>query len=319
MNLKWLQTKYVILYDEAFKKGWLVNGTSALLHLVRAWLEFSSKDDFATHFLFDPSKMNNSVDHKPNSAVSVLTNEENMRLAIYPGKNEVFEEEETNQNGDEVEESRALKRKKGYFLFGDLVEQYYNILEQIVRHQEHVAGQNGQMIKVRVRKHLEGWDFFELATGRDPRPRVATLNALGYGWVDLIRSIGAVTLLGRGFSDIIRPIRFDGLCPKWNSLPPDMYYLAASVYDLKNIMTIFGNEWASPPETVHGLVWHCPGKIVAPCRCQSYGWSGLQKVFKHHHDPVQVFYPRNWHQYLRLGGPDRLADAGAVVFGHNVR
>jgi len=318
MTLKWLETKYVVLWDDAFKKGWLVNGTSALLHLVRAWLEFSSKDNFAFHFLFDPSKMNDSVDHRPNSAIDVLTNEENMKLAIYPGKNEGFEEEETKRKGDEIEESKTLKRKKGYFLFGDLVEQYYSILAQILEHQERVAGQNGKKIKIRVRKHLEGWDFFDLATGRDPRPRVTTLQALGYGWVDLIRSIGAVTLLGRGFGDIIRPMKFDGMCPKWNNLPPDRYYLAASVYDLKNITTVFGNEFASPPETVHGLVWHCPGDVVARCQCQSYSFSGLRKFLKQHHDPVQVFYPRNWHQYSRLGGPDKVADAGAVVFGHNV-
>ena len=317
MNLKWLETKYAVLWDDAYKKGWLVNGTSALLHLVHAWLEFSSKDNFASRFLFDPSKMNNSDDHTPNSAIGVLTNEENMKLAIYPGKNEGFEEEETKQQGGEIEESKTLKRKKGYFLFGDLVEQYYNILAQILEHQEHVAGQNGKKIKVRVRKHLEGWDFFDLATGRDPRPRITTLHSLGYGWVDLIRSIEAVTLLGRGFGDIIRPITFDGMCPKWNSLPSNMYYLAASVYDLKNIITSFGNEWASPPEMVHGLVWHCPGDVVAPCRCQSSGFQ--KKIFKRHHDPVQIFYPRSWHQYLRLGGPDKLADAGAVVFGHNVK
>lgn len=161
--------------------------------------------------------------------------------------------------------------------------------------------------------------MFDLATGRDPRPCVATLQALEYGWVAFIRSIEAVTLLGRGFGKIIQPIRFDGMCPRWNSLPPDMYYLAASAYDLKKIMTIFGNEWARPPETVHGLVWHCPGDVVEHCQCQSHGFSGrLRKVFKQHHNPVQVFYPRNWHQYLRLGGPDRLADAGAIVFGHNV-
>ena len=170
-----------------------------------------------------------------------------------------------------------MKRKKGYFLFGDLIEQYYSILAQILEHQERVAGQNGKKIKIQVRKHLEGWDLFDLATGGDPRPRVATLQALGYGWVDFIRSIEAVTLLGRGF----------------------------------------GNEWAKPPETVHGLVWHCPGDVVEHCQSQSHGFSGrLRKVFKQHHDPVQVLYPRNWHQYLRLGRPDRLADAGAIVFGH---
>lgn len=46
---------------------------------------------------------------------------------------------------------------------------------------------------MRVRKHLEGWDFVEIATDHEPRPRVATLEAMGWGWVDFIRSIDAIT------------------------------------------------------------------------------------------------------------------------------
>jgi hypothetical protein len=123
------------------------------------------------------------------------------------------------------------------------MEQYLDILENLIRHQQRVVGANGKKIKVRVRKHLGGWDFFDLATGRDPRPRVATLQALGYGWVDFICSIGAVTLLGRGFGAIMQPTPFEGMCPRWSSLPSDNFYLAASTYDLKNITMEFGNDW----------------------------------------------------------------------------
>jgi len=326
MKLRWLAKKYAVLWDDASKKGWLLNGTSALLHLVRAWLKFASKDPFAPRFLFDPKKMVNALNqHNPDSAIEVLINETNLKIPIYPGRNEEFQEEETKWKGNypmpETEESMTLKRKKGYILFGDLVEHHLNILEQILEHQKHQAGQNGKRIKLQLRTHLEGWDFFDLATDRDPRPRIATLDAMGYGWVDFIRSIGAVVLLGCGFGDIIQPIMFDGMCPKWNSLPPDRYYLAASVYDLKEITREFGTSRTNPPEPVHGLVWHCPGDIVASCQgqCQSRGLSGrIREAFKSHNDPVQVFYPKRLHQFLRLGGPERLHGAGAVVFGHNV-
>ena len=36
MNIKTLEKKFVVLWDDTTKKAWLVNGTSALLHLVRA-------------------------------------------------------------------------------------------------------------------------------------------------------------------------------------------------------------------------------------------------------------------------------------------
>jgi hypothetical protein len=247
----------------------------------------------------DPSKIKDAAEHKPDSAIRVLIDEDNRQLEIYPGGN----------------------RGKGYYLFEDLVEQHCNTLEQIMDHHRHVAGQNGVNLKVRVRKQLEGWDFVELATHRDPYPHVATIEALGYGWIDLIRSIGAITLFGRGFSDIIRPIEFDGMCPHWKSLPTQKYYLAASVFDLKNIMQKLGDERADPLRLVHDLNWHCPGDLVAPCQCQLPGAdqmiSGEFKGQSRHHDPVQVLFPRRLRFVVPIRGPGRLEDGGAVVFGRN--
>ncbi|KAH6869157.1 hypothetical protein B0T10DRAFT_418901 [Thelonectria olida] len=294
-KLKWIATKYIVLWDEKDKRGWLANGTSALLHLVRTSLDHYSKDDFSDSFLFDPSRMKDPSEHKPNSASRILSNLNNRELVIYPGRSE-----------------------RGYYLFEDLVEQHYSILEQIMDHHRNVAGQNGVNLKLRVRKHLEGWDFVELATDHDPCPRVATLQALGYGWVDFIRSIGAITLFGCGFGDIIRPIAFDGMCPGWKTLPTQKYYLAASVFDLNNIMTKFGKGQADPLQPVHGLLWHCPGDVVAPCQCQAHGArQTIRGVFRRHHDPVQVFHPKKSGLVLHIRRPQELDDGGAVVFGHN--
>ena len=317
-KLKWIATKYVVLWDEADKRGWLVNGISALLHLVRASLEHYSTDDFSSSFLFNPSKIKDAAEHKPNSAPKVLIDNDNKELEIYPGRSERFEEEEEVKQGASTEELKTRKKKRGYYLFEDLVEQHYNTLEQIMDYQRHVVGQNGVNLKARVRKHLEGWDFIELATDHDPHPRVATLKALGYGWVDFIRSIDAITLFGRGFGDIIRPVEFDGMCPLWRSLPMQKYYLAASVFDLKNIMKKFGDGLAVPLRPVHDLLWHCPGDLIAACQCQGHGSRQMVRgAFRRHHDPVQVFYPRRSRLILHIRGPDRLEDGGAVVFGHN--
>lgn len=286
---------------------------------MRASLEQYSTDDFSSSFLFDPSKINNDTQHKPNSAIQVLIDEVNLGLELYPGKGEMFDEEETRQKGVDIEKSKAWKKKRGYYLFEDLVELHYNTLEQIMEHHVRLAGQNGVNLKVRVRKHLEGWDFAELATGHDPYPRVATLQALGYGWIEFTRSIDAITLFGRGFGDIIRPIEFDGMCPRWRSLPTQKYYLAASVSDLKNIVKKFSESRADPPRPVHDLLWHCPENPVATCQCQEQGTrKKLLAQFRQHHDPVQVFYPRGSRFVLSIRGPGRLKAGGAVIFGHNV-
>ena len=319
-RLKWIATKYVVLWDEGDKRGWLVNGVSALLHLVRASLEHYARDDFSSSFLFDPEKLKETTEHKPNSAHKILIDDNNKSLEIYPGRIETVEEEEIKQKGTDMEDSK-IRKKKGYFLFQDLVEQHYSILEQIMDHQRLVAGQNGVNMKIRGRKHLEGWDFAELATDHDPYPRVATLKAFGWGWVDFVRSIDAITLFGKGFGDLIRPVEFEGMCPHWKGLPKQRYYLAASVFDLNNIMRKFGDRTTSPIRPSHDLLWHCPGDLVAACQCQNHRnrqfWKTAFREQSRHHDPVQVFYPRKSRLFLHIRSPDRLEESGAIVFGHS--
>jgi hypothetical protein len=321
--LKWISKKHVVLWDEADKRGWLVNGISALLHLVRASLDHDSKDDFSSEFLFDPHMMMDSVNHKPNSATKVLIDRGNRGLKIYPGKIERFDEEETKgkRTDSKADELMTQKNKSAYYLFEDLVEQRCSVLELIMEYQKKKAGQNGVRLKANVRKELEGWDFIDLATDYDPNPRVATLNSLGYGWVDFVRSIGAITLFGYGYGDLIQPAGFHGMCHLWRSLPKHKYYLAASVYDMNNIMRKFGNERADPIAPVHGLLWHCPGDLTAPCQCQK---QAVRQNFRgasrsHDHDPVQVLYPKGSRLLgLKQIRKPKLESGGAVVFGHSI-
>ncbi|PVH69133.1 hypothetical protein DL98DRAFT_598925 [Cadophora sp. DSE1049] len=150
-------------------------------------------------------------------------------------------------------------------------------------------------------------------------PRVVTLEALGWGWVDFVRSIEAITLIGSGFGDMIRPTEFDGMCPTWKTLPAQRYYLAATVFDLENVIKTkkFGGSLVQPIRVVRDLLWHSPQEIVAPCPCHS--WPGLCLAdFRHHHDPVQVFYPTALKPILPIKGPDILHSAGAIVFGHHI-
>jgi hypothetical protein len=182
-----------------------------------------------------------------------------------------------------------------------------------------VLGKDGVNVKVRLRKHLEGWDFKQIATDHDLYPRVATLQALGWGWVDFVHSIEAITLVGRGFGDIIKPIKFEGMCPNWQYLPKKKYYLGASVFDLKKIMEEFGDMWAQPLRISHNLLWHCPGDIIAACRCQKHGLKQvLCKMTRSHHDPVQVLIPQLSRLILDIRGPTKLEEGSAVVFGHSL-
>jgi hypothetical protein len=52
-----LESRYMMFWDEGTKQGWLVNGTSCLLHLVRSYLRYVSKGNFASRLLFDSKKL----------------------------------------------------------------------------------------------------------------------------------------------------------------------------------------------------------------------------------------------------------------------
>jgi hypothetical protein len=311
-KLQWISKKFVVLWDEEVKRGWLVNGTSALLHLLRASLEYNKVDKFKDVFLFKPEDLVEArKQHTSDSAIEVLLNSVNMKLKIYPEKGEMYDEETRHKNAEQEEVS---KKKTKYHRLEDRVEHFYDILEKIIDHQVDVAGRNGVKLKLRVRKHLEGWDFKDLATDRDPiYPRVATLPTIGKGWVDLARSIHAITLFGRGFGDIIRPADNAMSCSHWANLPTGKYYLATCISDVKQIMDLDGDPKANPMKLSDTIIWHNPDKIFEPCQC------ARMSSQKEHSDFVQVILPSTIRIFLPKTDPVSLEDGGAVIFGHNMK
>lgn len=282
-KLKWIHTKFVVLWDEEDKRGWLVNGTSALLHLLRASLEHDSMDEFSSDFCFKREDMQEAPEiYKAYSAIRVLLNKQNLNLALYP-------------------------EKEDFLRLRDRVEELYDILEKLIDHQVSIAGRSG----TRARKYLEGWDFKDLTTRRDiVYPRVATLHPAGKGWVDFTRSIHAITLFGRGFGDIIQPVNITS-CDRWAKLPKGNYYLAASVYDLRKIMEMDdGDEESNPMKLNRNIIWHSPDQIFAPCQC-------LGRESGEHTDLAQVLLPSTFHNILSTKYSVQLQDSGAVIFGNN--
>ncbi|KAI9764589.1 MAG: hypothetical protein M1840_008318 [Geoglossum simile] len=292
-KLQWISKKFVVLWDEEDKRGWLVNGTSALLHLLRASLEHNRTDKFKSAFLFKPEEMKDApIPHTADSAIDVLLDPTNMKLEIYPEKGEMYDEE-MRHNRSQLQE--VSKKKKRYLRLEDRVEHFYDILEKIIDHQVDVAGQSG-----------------DLATDRDPfYPRVATLQTTGKGWVDFTRSIHAITLFGRGFGEIIQPADTSSSCAYWANLPKGRYYLAACVSDLKEIMDMDGDQKANPMKLNDDIIWYNPDKIFERCHC-------TEKIQGKHSGLVQVLLPSKFCNILPKKDSVELGDRSAVIFGHNL-
>ena len=314
-KLEWISTKYVVLWDEDSKRGWLVNGTTALLHLVRASLKHSKSSKVKQVFLFEQMK-DSDTPHTADSAMDVLLLQENRNQPIYPGKIESWEEP-----GDSGLVDPVSRSKTTFVRLEDRVEHFYHILEKMVEYQIKIESRSGFDMKLRLRKYLEGWEFRELAMRRDPiNPIVKTLPTIAKGWVDFTRDIHAITLFGRGFGDVIRPEKPDTVCQAWSQVPPDGHYLAASVADLKDIMDLDDNATRKLLPNVlrisNTMVWHAPGGLFEPCDCRNAQAHQAAK----HSDVVQVLFPAKLKSKLQSQTTSvRLEDnlGGAVIFGHS--
>ncbi|KAL6233112.1 hypothetical protein BDW75DRAFT_252188 [Aspergillus navahoensis] len=288
-KLKWIFKKSVVLWDEETKRGWLLNGATALLHLVRASIVHDKTGPLSSECLFRYESLEEGPAHStgtPESAIAILLNPANRTLAIYEGKDENV-------------------------TFESRVKHFLNILEQIFDYQVHAVGPDasGYSLKSIPRAHFEGWDFHDLATESDPlHPRLANIDSKGKAWVEFTRSIHAINLLGRGFGEILKPSSLS--CPYWCSLPTNQYYLAAGIADLKLVLEYTGDLETNPIRLSENLVWYNPETIFESCGCRD--------ATGNHADIVQVILPATL-----LGNPEQrndpvsLAQNGAVVFGYN--
>ncbi|KAH7171370.1 hypothetical protein EDB81DRAFT_910149 [Dactylonectria macrodidyma] len=206
-----------------------------------------------------------------------------------------------------------------YYRLENQVEHIYSMFEKLIEHQTNAEQRNGVRISSRPRRQLEGWDFKDLVTDGDPFfARVATLNAMGKGWVDFIRSIHAVTLFGRGFGELIRPKRMPNEgCSQWLKVPTERYSLAACVADLGDITGAHGDPRSSPMKLCDNILWFMKENAFQPCPCETTAKTAIP-LAKRHFEPVQALFPLAFKKLLRKRPAVELQEAAAVIFGHNI-
>ncbi|VUC25621.1 unnamed protein product [Clonostachys rosea] len=287
-KLQWLSTKLVLLWDEQDKRGWLINGTSALLYLVRSSLEHNSRDKFRSAFIFKKEDLKESpTPYTADSANDVLINEENCALRLY-------------------------KEKDHFLLLQDRIEQYFNILEKLIDHQADINEDSNVNMEDRLRGDLEGWDFKDLATNRDPLyPRMARLEANGKVWVDFTRAAQVITLFGKGFGELIKPAG-SNLCQYWSELPKQNYYIAACLSDLDLWMENNDHYNDDQVRLTEKMIWHTPStSLFGSCRC-------VGSLGPDHCEPVQTLVPVSLSHILlprKVQIPSQ--GRGAVIFGQH--
>ncbi|KAH6632434.1 hypothetical protein F5144DRAFT_490121, partial [Chaetomium tenue] len=234
-KLQWARQRYVVLWDEEDKRGWLVNGTSALLHMLRASLEQFKLDDCSSEFLFNESAFQPPPGHQrfqAKTAILTLLNPSNRKLRLYKLKEDITEEIVIRPDGGC---ETWTKVRTSYTTVEDRVSELFESLEKIIDHQ--AQGENSakglDMKSWLSDNHLQGWDFRDVVTDWDPiYLRVASLPSCGQTWVGFAKSIRAVVLFGRGFGDLIKPARGTQL-GSWGTMPRGQGLLGACVADLR--------------------------------------------------------------------------------------
>ncbi|KAI1501361.1 hypothetical protein F5X99DRAFT_418586 [Biscogniauxia marginata] len=228
-----IASRYFVFWDEEDKRGWLVNGASTLLHILRASLEHS-KRKFQSAWLLDPSILGDATN--PSRLDSALK--------LY------LDNTETN--------IIVSRRQTRHYRLEDRIEYIYNILEKLIDQRADAERRPGLDINLRPRRYLEGWDFKGIVMDGDPFfSRVATLQTIGKGWVDFTQGIHAVTLFGRGFGKLFQPQQTTTNTP----CPP------ACVSDLQHIMEKDGDSNSNPRRLCDNIIWHMKQATFDSCPC----------------------------------------------------
>jgi len=319
-KMRWVDGQHVVLWDEQDKRGWLVNGPTALLHMVRASLDddiaWSQRRAGVSDTLFKPDEMEPPPEpHAPSSALYVLLSEKNKNLEVFVKEVDVVKKVD---GSDDNKKSTETTYKR----FKHVVEDQYRLMEQIVAHQSLVR--DGIDLKMRLRKYIMGWDFRDLAvTAKTDLVyiRRKSINTITRGWVDFTREHKAITIFGKGFGHLIRPANASSMCRAWARVPVEKYYLTACVSDLKALIKLEDddeNDYTTPIRIGKGLDWHAPGHLFRPCRCgKAAAGQGQDDV--QHSDIAQVPVPppKRFFKLPQTTGSIKLANAGAVIFGYS--
>jgi hypothetical protein len=160
------------------------------------------------------------------------------------------------------------------------------------------------------RDKLEGFGFMDIAAGeRNIKPRIATLEHNGRAWSEFTREIEAVTLMARGFGDLMKPTeKGNRLCPNRVQVPKGRDYLVARLYHLHDICERLGDAGFKPVELVQGLYWHQGDALFEPCEVERCRKSC---------DRVQVLLPDIDTRTKKLVAPFEGPLTGAVIFGQS--
>lgn len=303
----WTSRQHVVFFDVEDRRAWLVNGRTALLHLVRASLHRSKTDQELEEAA--PTTMGTD-------AVSfVFQSPKNQVLKLFKLNDEITEKrkEVTTVKDDQttVESSCSTETDVRHHRLQDEVGVMYRWLALLVAGSNDKRCENGFSIST-SRNQLVGYDFLDLINGESSLiPRAIQLESRGKSWVEFVREARAITLFGSGFGALLKPLITDpSLCSRWTEVPTGEDYLAVSVEDLKSSLTIAKSlQFVLPQVGDSGDGSDQSNKLFEGCNCPEQG---------QHCERGQILSPSKkfpWSQPVKPNVPTCLPEAGGILLG----
>ncbi|EXJ76154.1 uncharacterized protein A1O5_00662 [Cladophialophora psammophila CBS 110553] len=341
IQIKQARKKYVVLYDTEAQRGWLIDGASALLHLVRTQTvqePYGGQDS-----LFNPSKFKHpGIDQGPDAAENVLKDESNMQHVIlrefssyadetidvphHEAMSIVGEESDNVMNKRSENAPNSVEGRRAIYkttCLRELVSQTWSTLELIFDHQTDVARTHTTtQLTNPFQTKLEGYEFMDIVSARTSLTRRAVeLQSNGPTWIVLTRRIQAITLFGQHFGDMYKPTEdaAERICKLWQTVPQGHEYLAVPISLLKEIKQ---RSWedgeidASSPEIAKGLICSPSSDAFRTCEpCCKHSFIRVQQPCSS--KPAEILAriamdqkaPREVNPFVEING--------ALLFGKN--
>ncbi|GAM91354.1 hypothetical protein ANO11243_094030 [Dothideomycetidae sp. 11243] len=312
------QTNYIdqvpfLFYDPEEKRGWLVDGSSALLHLTRA----SIAQDVETRHFSLPEYTESSESTTEREKVRRFLTADRDLVLFENGS--TFEDTVVTQNGIRQASSPQTISK---YRFSDRVGEICRKVELIRAYLADKRDKDGIGYQVRAspRHQLFGFNFWEVATATGSfNARVATLKAIGRGWIDLVRAVDAIVIFGTNYGELLSPAQPEIICKRWRTLPTHQHFVAVSMQVIKDLTRLnLRRTLEQPLILAEHVYWHKPASVLCfnPCQCTGRPYC----------DRVQVLCPRTvlgarvrLHSPPELDCPESQCSEGAVIFGHSLK
>lgn len=255
-----------VLWDESHQRGWLLDGATAALHLVRGRLykkqALAGDVDFSSLWHIDETK--------PSSAFDVLDDPENHRKPLWDEEWRSTEKEKRARKLDDQPQTEQTTVTLGLFILWTLqdMERMVDVQKVIDIYGSLLGAIRSKLLKCTATSSIKGWDYYELITGPEAPLHATKIKDLG--WLALAKELNAIFIFGDDFGEIMRP-RPGSCCPHFQTVPTGQNYLAVGIEALRPLFDKYHKSTSTDAHEFRlslDLCWDSPVRPFAdrPCR-----------------------------------------------------